>query len=134
MKTVLHYAEPLMPYQVDILLRGSPRTGPPHAGERYSAFAKVKQPFLQDGGCVTTQGQWLDETFLLEGGRPGKVKMSKNDWHEVLAVVRPGQKVEIQVDGQSLGRLNCETLAALAFSADDINSTYVDDIELFYAD
>ena len=52
----------------------------------------------------------------------------------ITVLVRPGSKAEVRVDGQPVGRLNSETLAAVAFSGDEINSTYVDDVELYYAE
>ena len=52
-------------------------------------------------------------------------------WHEVKVVVAPGQKVEVFVDGKSIGKLPTETFSGIRLGVWHGETMYVDDVELF---
>jgi hypothetical protein len=108
-------------------------------------------------GSLTTFGKWKKEQFVLTpskeflawdgivrtGPRPNYVNkdnikptgvaMSDNNWHEIRYVCKPGQNVQIQIDGKTIGELPTESLSAVQVKSETWSTIYVDDVELFYA-
>ena len=86
-------------------------------------------------GHLMATGGWGKETFVLDyrSDRPGKVRLSPDQWHEVAVTCRPGQKASISVDGHNLGQLNSDTIDWLGFrTANRGKGFFVDDVEIHY--
>lgn len=86
-------------------------------------------------GFLMATGNWMEETFVtdFQNNKPGKVKLSADQWQQVKITCAPGQKAQITVDGEPVGELDAESIDWFGFRlANDGKTMFIDDVEIFY--
>ena len=71
--------------------------------------------------------------YWSEFGKPTDIAMAADDWQEVRFVCKPGSKVQVLVDGRTVGALDTESLSAVEIRGETYSGTWIDDVELFYS-
>ena len=61
------------------------------------------------------------------------VAMAADDWQEVRFVCKPGSKVQVLVDGRTVGELVTGSLSAVEIRGETYSGTWIDDVELFFS-